>query len=389
MRTKCRTREPASGACFGRAGAVALLLCVAPGGCRAAAQASNNTPPSPHPASLLCSSQLDGELVSKLDEVSARSRVEFVGLPTYLEVSAVEVTTADQPVVEQSLQRLSLWVDRATDPSCRKRRLLVYAMIAARYDVSSARVRDVLTDVPPSDGAWAAVPPALGSVARALPSKDRTEFLEQFLAKNDDREIRGEALLCALREAWANEDAESVERLHARLSRPEFRGTRAWRAGKDYDPRHPMAPGNHLPDFSAHSLDGAEPLDRAALDGDLNLLVLWSTSCQPCVEHLPRLRQIAKQYPDVRIVTVAIEDAPASVESFRAPTLLPGSLDGYVSVDEADGLWRRFYWDYVPQYTIVDRDGRIVEGPPRLKVDRLEKFFSQRRVSVKRTSESD
>lgn len=136
-----------------------------------------------------------------------------------------------------------------------------------------------------------------------------------------------------------------------------------------YDPNHPLAAGRRLPDFSVPRLDGQGALGPATLDGEVNLLVLWGTHCPPCVEGMPKLHEIAAAHPELRIVSIAFGDPPDAVRTFRERFPMPWTHGCSEDAKVVAELVHAFGWGHVPQYILVDRDGTILAGPPRLELD--------------------
>lgn len=111
--------------------------------------------------------------------------------------------------------------------------------------------------------------------------------------------------------------------------------------------------GQSLPEFNLKDMNG-NPVNSKNLLGKPMVVNLWFTTCGPCIEEMPDLNKLRKEYKDSDVVFVAITfDTKIYVDNFLKKhnfnfTIIPGA---------------KFYCDQITQlYPVtffVDRKGII------------------------------
>jgi cytochrome c biogenesis protein CcmG, thiol:disulfide interchange protein DsbE len=94
-------------------------------------------------------------------------------------------------------------------------------------------------------------------------------------------------------------------------------------AGTHYlgDELFPVTAGSKAPDFQAKTVDGV-PVTKALADykGQVVLLNIWATWCEPCRKEIPSLEALQKEYgpKGLKMVAVSIDDyvSEDSIRSF-------------------------------------------------------------------------
>lgn len=135
----------------------------------------------------------------------------------------------------------------------------------------------------------------------------------------------------------------------------------AARKGRSPDRFHrysKVRPGDRAPAVSAsHWKNG----DGSRRPGKPLLINFWSIACGPCIEHLPRLGELAATFgPDVDIVALHKNGDPAKVARF----VEQNGVTAPTAIDTGD-TFERFGITGVPTYVLVDRSGLV-----RLKIHR-------------------
>ncbi len=130
-------------------------------------------------------------------------------------------------------------------------------------------------------------------------------------------------------------DAEGIQELKAYLASGPDRANAALAEEWIADPRR--ARENFAPEFSLVTLQG-DTVTLTGRAGKVVVLDFWATWCPPCVESVPELKDLQKQYPPEKLVVIS------------------------VSADENEQAWRQFVarkkMDW-PQYR--DRDRKIAD----------------------------
>lgn len=117
--------------------------------------------------------------------------------------------------------------------------------------------------------------------------------------------------------------------------------------------------GDPAPEIELVSLDG-EKVSLASLRGRAVLLNLWATWCVPCLEEMPELGQLQKEYgpKGLAVVGVSVDAADASdqVRAFVSKLKIPFAiwLDPEMRIAEAVRVRA------MPATFVIDREGRIV-----------------------------
>ena len=119
---------------------------------------------------------------------------------------------------------------------------------------------------------------------------------------------------------------------------------------------HPLV-GEQAPSFSAKDLDGQTvELDQFAGE-DVVILDFWATWCGPCVDALPIIAKVAKEFKDKHIVFYAVNlrETPEKIREF----LTSEDIDAPVLLDEEGSISKLFQVSGIPQTVLIDKEGRV------------------------------
>ncbi|MCP4536908.1 MAG: TlpA family protein disulfide reductase [Chloroflexi bacterium] len=121
-------------------------------------------------------------------------------------------------------------------------------------------------------------------------------------------------------------------------------------SGCGFDPAVVSGPA---PDFTLNSLNG-DAITLSNLKDQIVVLDFWATWCRPCVDAMPELEQLHKQYTAQGVVVLAInvEESRADVAEFMAENgyTLTVLLDADGRITDAYGV------KGIPHTVIVDRE---------------------------------
>lgn len=127
--------------------------------------------------------------------------------------------------------------------------------------------------------------------------------------------------------------------------------------------------GQRRPDFRLADAAG-NPVAAADFDGHVLLLNFWATWCAPCVEEMPMLSRLQRDYAErgLRVVGITVDD-PVRARSFAEglgleyPVLFgPGSFEAGVSGAGAAMLVGRRYGNasgMLPYSVLIDAAGIV------------------------------
>lgn len=98
----------------------------------------------------------------------------------------------------------------------------------------------------------------------------------------------------------------------------------------------------------------------ASYKGRPVIVNLWATWCSPCVREFPQLVALARERPDVAVVSVSIDEDRVALEAFVAKheppfpvyAKTPGADEAFINGVDRD-------WSgVVPATLVLDRDGK-------------------------------
>ncbi|MEO7103819.1 MAG: TlpA disulfide reductase family protein [Gemmatimonadaceae bacterium] len=123
---------------------------------------------------------------------------------------------------------------------------------------------------------------------------------------------------------------------------------------------HPLGTGTRAPDFHALTLD-TPPKEKSLADykGQVVLINVWATWCQPCRVEMPSIERLYQAYGSkgLRVVAVSIDD-PGTESAIRAFVHDMG-MTFEVLHDSAGTIEHAYQVTGYPETVIVGKDGII------------------------------
>ncbi|HYV62799.1 MAG TPA: redoxin domain-containing protein, partial [Bryobacteraceae bacterium] len=145
--------------------------------------------------------------------------------------------------------------------------------------------------------------------------------------------------------------------------------------------------GNKLVNFALNDVNGTPWEFKTQRRGKLVLLDFWSTTCMPCRETSPMLRQLQSQYltQGLEVVGIATEENASQEQAYRVNALAQKLQLNYRQLIAAGGqcpVRTQFAIRFVPTLVLVDESGAILwrhEGKPdRNTMGELERLIQRR-----------
>ena len=65
-----------------------------------------------------------------------------------------------------------------------------------------------------------------------------------------------------------------------------------------------------MPEITVSSLDGKTKWDATALNGHVTVINFFASWCTPCADEMPELATLKQEFPEVKLVGIAWNDAP-------------------------------------------------------------------------------
>jgi peroxiredoxin len=108
--------------------------------------------------------------------------------------------------------------------------------------------------------------------------------------------------------------------------------------------------------FTIVDIDG-DPFVLSDMNGSIVLLDFMTLSCGPCEDQLSGLKNIFRDYPELRILTVSVDnqDSISDLIVYRDKH----GLRWPVARDDAEDLEKEYAVDAVPTLYLIDRDQTI------------------------------
>jgi thiol-disulfide isomerase/thioredoxin len=115
-----------------------------------------------------------------------------------------------------------------------------------------------------------------------------------------------------------------------------------------------LATKRMAPHFTVVTLDGSE-FNLDDMNGKVVLLDFWATWCGPCVDTLPEMKKIAKEFANEPLVVISIsrDDDPAAWKAFIAKN----GMTWPQYRDANDALASAYGVQAIPNYFTIDSDG--------------------------------
>ncbi len=108
--------------------------------------------------------------------------------------------------------------------------------------------------------------------------------------------------------------------------------------------------------------DGNTTKTLSGMEGaDCYILIFWSSTCSHCLHEIPPLHEKLKQYPDIKVIAVGLEDGKDNWEKESAK--LP-DFEHVLALDHWDSEYAKIYDIHkTPTFFILDADKRIIAKP--------------------------
>ena len=138
----------------------------------------------------------------------------------------------------------------------------------------------------------------------------------------------------------------------------------------------PLAAGRPAPDFTLPGLDG-KMVSLADQKGHVVLVNIWATWCPPCVDEMPSMETLYKEFKDenFEILAVSIDALGANAVG---PFMKKYNLSFPALLDPEATLKVLYQTTGVPESFIINKEGILVEkiiGPRNWAAPEVVKYF--------------
>jgi peroxiredoxin len=116
--------------------------------------------------------------------------------------------------------------------------------------------------------------------------------------------------------------------------------------------------GASAPAFEAMDLSGA-PVTLASLKGRVVVLNVWATWCRPCLEEIPQLEAVHRDYGPKGVTTVGVSIDAAGMGADVKDFMDEHGMTYAVWLDPDRNFSLKFLTVGVPETFVLDREGTI------------------------------
>ncbi|MDO8666407.1 MAG: TlpA disulfide reductase family protein [Gemmatimonadales bacterium] len=122
----------------------------------------------------------------------------------------------------------------------------------------------------------------------------------------------------------------------------------------------PVEVGSRAPDFTAADLATGDTVTLASYRGQVVLLNVWATWCEPCRVEMPSMERLQQELgpQGLKIVAISIDEAgPDVVREFQREL----GLTFQILHDRSRAIERIYQTTGVPESFVLNREGRIMK----------------------------
>ncbi|WP_295905266.1 TlpA family protein disulfide reductase [uncultured Bdellovibrio sp.] len=116
-----------------------------------------------------------------------------------------------------------------------------------------------------------------------------------------------------------------------------------------------------VPNFEAKDLDG-QSFELKSMDGKVVILNFWASWCGPCIEEVPSLIKLVKEFKgDVQLIAISgdskLEDIQVFMKSF------PELKDANIKIvwDQDRAFMKQFQISRLPESMVLGKDHKLVK----------------------------
>ncbi len=140
----------------------------------------------------------------------------------------------------------------------------------------------------------------------------------------------------------------------------------------------PQTAPQMAPPFVFRSVDDTTTfISSESLAGKIYLVDFWATWCPPCVEALPELQEIHKEFSSrgFTVVSLSFDASDERIRTFREKRFAMPWLHGRLNGGFNDIIALTFALENIPHYVLVNRDGSVIAEGNDIHGERLRELL--------------
>jgi len=138
-----------------------------------------------------------------------------------------------------------------------------------------------------------------------------------------------------------------------------------------------ISKGTISPTFELYDIND-NLIKLESLQGKLVYIDIWATWCIPCVNKIPALKELEREFrnKDIQFVSICLKDSKEQFEKMVKEKELGGIQ--LFAPDENISFFKEYFLSGIPRFILIDKDGKIIESNafypsnPKLKEQILE-----------------
>jgi len=120
-----------------------------------------------------------------------------------------------------------------------------------------------------------------------------------------------------------------------------------------------VASASGTPEYSATWLDSGQSFSLQDFRGQVVILNLWATWCEPCKEEMPELESIAREFAGSDLVVIGVSIDRTVDAGVIAQFALDHGASFPIALDRDNAFSQEFRTAGVPETVLIDRNGDI------------------------------
>lgn len=179
-----------------------------------------------------------------------------------------------------------------------------------------------------------------------------------------DKEISSETIKDEVVNAYVKEaiyNTKELDSVYAKFMSIVKNETYRNEIQNKYDNLKKMSKGITSPTFELYDVNN-QLVTLESLKGKLVYIDIWGTWCYPCVQEIPALKKIEKEFrgSNIHFVSISIRDKKENLISFINENNLAGIQ---LFAPKLDILFFEFYQlKTVPRFILIDKEGKILDA---------------------------